>query len=177
MYPDPGFPGSNGGFMRKWVVALLFSCLLSSPASARPGDDAPIRSVVEAFRTAIIDKDREKFLGLFLHPGVTWQSVMSDARFDETRRKDPSARKSAFDPSNTPAAFIDRIIKDPKGNEETFTHVLIDSDGDNASVAFDFSYLRDGKVTNVGREYWLLVRTEAGWKIAAVTWSRNVPTD
>ena len=65
---------------------------------------------------------------------------------------------------------------DLKTNEETFSNILIDSDGDNASVAFDFSYMRDGRITNVGREYWLLARTEMGWKIAAVTYSRNFPT-
>lgn len=158
------------------VTALLFFCFFSSSASSRADDNAQIRSVVEDFRTAIIEKDREKFLGLFLHQAVTWQAVMSDARFEQAKQKDPAVRKAALDPTRTPASFIDGIVKDPKKNEETFSNVLIDSDGDTASVAFDFSYLRDEQITNVGREYWLLVRTEAGWKIAAVTYSRNVPT-
>ncbi len=49
----------------------------------------------------------------------------------------------------------------------------IDTDGTAASVAFDFQFLRNREVRNEGREYWLLVKTEAGWKIASVVWSRN----
>lgn len=164
--------------MRNFVVtALLFFCFFSSSyANARADDNVQIRSIIEDFRTAIIEKNREKFLGLFLHQAVTWQAVMSDARFEQARQKDPAAQKAAFDPAKTPATFIDGIAKDPKINEETFSDVLIDSDGDVASVAFNFSYIRDKQITNVGREYWLLVRTEAGWKIAAVTYSRNAPT-
>lgn len=169
---------SIGGFMRNFVVAaLLFFCFFpSSYANARADDNAQIRSLIEDFRTAIIEKDRDKFLGLFLHQAVTWQAVMSDARFEQAKQKDPAAQKAAFDPTKTPTTFIDGIAKDPKVNEETFSDVMIDSDGDVASVAFNFSYIRDKQITNVGREYWLLVRTEAGWKIAAVTYSRNVPT-
>lgn len=158
------------------VAALLFFCCLSASANGRADDNAQIRSVIEDFRTAIINKDREKFLGLFLHEDVTWQAVMSDARLEQAKQKDPAARKAAFDRAQSPANFIDGIAKDLKTNEETFSNILIDSDGDTASVAFDFSYMRDGRITNVGREYWLLARTEMGWKIAAVTYSRNFPT-
>lgn len=163
--------------MRNYVVTvLLFFCFSSSYANARADDNAQIRSVIEDFRAAIIEKDREKFLDLFLHQAVTWQAVMSDARFEQAKQKDPATQKAAFDLVKTPAAFIDGIVKDPKINEETFSNVLIDSDGDVASVAFDFSYIRDKQITNMGREYWLLVRTEVGWKIAAVTYSRSLPT-
>jgi hypothetical protein len=161
--------------MRKAVVALFVVGLLSFPAIGRADEKDGIRSVIQEFRSAIIEKDRERFLGLFLHPNVTWQAVMSDARFEQAKLKDPAAQKAAYDPARTPASFIDGIVKDPKRNEETFADVLIDTDGDTASVAFNFSYIRDQLVTNVGREHWLLVRTEAGWKIAAVSYSRNVP--
>ncbi len=163
--------------MRNLIVAalLFFYCSLAS-ANGRAEDNAQIRSVIEDFRTAIINKDREKFLGLFLHENVTWQAVMSDSRLEKERQEDPAAQKAVFDPIQTPKTFIDGIAKDPKVNEETFSNILIDSDGDTSSVAFDFSYMRDGRITNVGREYWLLVRTEMGWKIVAVTYSRNLPT-
>jgi len=160
------------------LLALAFSCCfcVCAFAKAPAADEAGIRRVIEDFRTAIIDKDQDRFLGLFLHEGVTWQSVMSDERLEQARQSDPTATKAAFDPKQTPAGFIAMIAKDAKPHEETFRNVEIDSDGDTASVAFDFTYARDGRVMNLGREYWLLVRADAGWKIAAVTWSRHAPT-
>lgn len=159
------------------VIVLLIFASFPASASGRAGGDAGIGSVISDFRSAILHKDREKFIGLFLHPHVTWQSVMSDDRLARERQENPAARKVVFDPARTPASFIDGIAGDPRIHEETFANVSIDSDGDAASVAFDFSYRHDGRVTNVGREYWLLVRTEAGWKIAAVTYSRNFPAE
>jgi hypothetical protein len=35
-------------------------------------------------------------------------------------------------------------------------------------VAFDYTFLANGKKTNWGREMWQLVRTEDGWKIFSV---------
>ena len=162
--------------MRRLLAAAL-SLFASTTALAGPrvDEDAGIRALIEDFRTAIIEKDRQKFLGLFLDGPVAWQSVSSDASLAQARQEDPAAQKAAFDPKQTPAGFIEMIARDAKANEETFVNVAIDSDGDAASVAFDFSYVRDGRTINVGREYWLLVRSNAGWKIVAVTWSRNTP--
>jgi ketosteroid isomerase-like protein len=159
------------------LLAAAFSLCLAFPAFAasHATDDAGIRAVIEDFRTAIIEKDQGRFLGLFLHEGITWQSVMSDARLEKAKQSNPELSKAAYDAKQSPAGFIAMIAKDPKRHEETFADVQIDSDGDAASVAFDFSYVHDGRVANAGREYWLLVRADSGWRIAAVTWSSHPP--
>ena len=160
------------------LIALLLLVLALPPmarAAAPAGDDAGIEAVIEQFRTAIIDKDRDAFLATFLHDAVTWQAAMSDARHARALETDPQARKVVVDPAGTPATFIDGIVRSPNRIEETFADVVIDSDGTVASVAFDFQFLVNDKATNVGREFWLMVKTENGWKIAAVTWSRNSP--
>lgn len=153
------------------VLALPFACHAAESTS----DASAVQAVIEQFRESIIEKDKKKFLDTFLHNQVTWQAATSDERHAAEIESDPEAQKVSYSPDNTPEKFIDGIIDNPGRTEETFSDIEIDADGAVASVAFNFEFLRNGKALNVGREYWLLVKTGTGWKIAAVTWSRNTP--
>ncbi|MCF7222338.1 YybH family protein [Marilutibacter chinensis] len=158
-----------------WLLAALLVVPLHANADGETTAEREIKTVIEHFETAIIDKDKEKFLSLFLHPNVTWQPVLSQERYTGLLQSDPDTSKAGYDPSETPERFIAGISASKSRIEETFENVVIDTDGEAASVAFDFKFLRDGTALNVGREYWLMVRTEDGWKITAVIWSRNTP--
>ncbi len=56
-------------------LAALFSILLALPlatlAEEQRSDQSTIGEVIEQFREAILEKDRNKFLGTFLHKQVT----------------------------------------------------------------------------------------------------------
>jgi len=140
-------------------------CVASAP------DRAAIASVIDSFRSAIIQRDKPRFLGLFVSPDLPWQSVLSDESLAELRSRDPQKNKLRFDPKNNPTSFIDFVASSKATSEETFSNVVIDGDGDVATVAFDYTFLSDGRATNSGKECWLLVRSEAGWKIMTVSWS------
>lgn len=162
-------------------IRLLPVCLLltlgfanHANASADVGH-VPIHAVVESFRTAIIDKDRARFLSLFAPGPVTWQSVRGDAVLHQLRKQEPRAAKVEFSREKTPTSFIDGIVASPVRIEETFDNVRIDSDRDVASVAFDYRFLRNGLESNRGLETWHLVRSESGWRIVSVVWSVNPP--
>ena len=157
------------------LLTLLFACSVTGNAAESGPGEREIHAVIDQFRESIVTKDKEGFVSLFLHDRVTWQPVMSDARYALSVKSDPEAAKVAYNPGDTPEKFIDGIVKSTAKIEETFSGIVIDSDGAAASVAFDFKFLSNGTVTNSGREYWLLVKTATGWKIAAVTWSRNTP--
>lgn len=164
--------------MRLIVLFLLALALpVNSSAAQSVNDEPEIQLLIDQFRESIVEKDKGKFLATFLHNSVTWQAATSDKRHTLEIKSDPEARKVSYDPSDTPESFIDGIVKSQANIEETFSGVEIDSDGTVASVAFNFEFLVDGQATNVGREYWLLVKTATGWKIAAVTWSRNTPSE
>ena len=173
-------------------LLLALACLLSCPAFAQAGsppastpagietsdsaDARPVQqieAVIEAFRTAIIDKDKARFAGLFLHDNITWQDVTGDASLQRIRARRPEATKVRVDPRDTPLSFIDGIVSDPDRSEEKFRNVRIDTDGDIASVHFDYSFHSNDRETNHGEEAWHLVRTDDGWKIASVIWSMN----
>lgn len=158
---------------------LLFAWLLSFPAL---GQTAPqdavetqrIEAVIEAFRTSIIDKDKSRFVGLFLHEGITWQSVRGDDSLRRLRQKQPEAAKVEVDPARGYVSFIDGIVAGKKRFEEKFWNVNIETDGDIASVRFDYSFHAGDSETNRGKEAWQLVNTGDGWKIVSVIWSVHV---
>lgn len=167
---------------------LLAACLaLATPeciAQAVPvqsakqvsaGAEREIGAVIELFRTAIIDKDKARFMNLFPEGGtVAWQDVTGDANLHALRKARPQAKKVDVDPDgNNHVAFIDGIVAQGERTEETFDNISIDTDGDIASVTFDYRFLSDGRETNRGKEAWHLVRTDAGWKIVSVIWSTN----
>lgn len=161
---------------------LLAACLLCAPAFAQDASMAmpdpqaaakrEIGAVIEAFRSAIIEKDKPKFLALFPDSGpVAWQSVISDDNLKQLRLKKPDTGKARPNAKYTHLGFIDGIVADKERAEETFDNIRIDTDGDVAAVAFDYRFLSDGRETNRGLESWNLVRTDDGWKIVSVVWS------
>lgn len=166
---------------------LVFATVLSlsaglHPASAArndPDDVAAVRAVVEAFRTSIINKDKATFVGLFHSDNpehVTWQLVDDDARVARLKEFVPEARRVVWWPENNYLAMIDRTVAAGSQRiEEVFRDVIIDTDGEIASVNFDYSLLSDGKEQHWGREMWHLIRTDDGWKIISVIWSQRDP--
>lgn len=165
--------------MKKLLLALTlllapFAALAQAPVDP---DEAGIRRVVEAFRLSIIERDKERFLKLFLEGGVSWQSTLSDAALARLHAKNPKVVKLRVNPANNPTSFIDEVIADKASSEETFNNIRIDSDGDVAAVTFDYRFLSDGKETNYGKEAWQLIRTADGWRIVSVIWSVNLPVE
>ena len=160
--------------MQRFILtaALLFGVYL--PASAQVADNGKqqIEAVVEAFRTAIINKDKEKFMQLFLREETTWITSVTERSRDlmvARHRDKPRPPKTGV--PGTPRDFIGSIAARSDRSEETFDNVRIDTDGEVAQVWFDYVFKRDGYAANWGKEAWQLVRTDAGWKIVSVIWS------
>jgi ketosteroid isomerase-like protein len=145
------------------------------PACASPADEAGIRKVVASFGQAIIQRDKPAFLKLFLSPGVTWQSVLSDNTLARLKKKKPEAVKAKYRQDRNAESFIDGVVASKKTSEETFDNIRIDTDGDVAVVTFDYTFLSDGHKTNWGKECWLMVRAEDGWKITTLAYSIVTP--
>lgn len=56
-------------------------------------------------------------------------------------------------------------------SKSDFTISGLNKDRPLALVAFDFTFLEDGKVTNSGLEHWTIARIDGEWKILAVVWT------
>ena len=160
------------------VVPLALCIALAGCQTTRPQgpatDVAAIQQVVESFRTSIIRKDKPTYMGLFFSDrpeAIGWQFVSEDTRLAHIRKTKPDAIKARSIPGNNFISLIDAAVATPEPREETFDDVRIDTDGEIASVSFDYTFLANGKPTNWGREMWQLVRTEQGWKIFSVVYT------
>lgn len=162
--------------MRRATTLMLFLLFLPALAKATaPEAQTPIRAVIEQFRTTIARKDKAGFLALFAQPPIMWRTVIGDAMLKQIEKRHPNATKAPLDPHSNYRQFIDFVTTHKGPVEETFHNIRIDSDGDVASVNFDYTFRMDNHETNRGQESWQLLRTDAGWRIVSVVWSTHRP--
>ena len=156
----------------------LIACSSVLRTTANASDLAALQQIVESFRTSIIKKDKNTFMGLFFSDKpemITWQSVVDDPSLRRIKETRPQALKARHRPESNFVSFIDSIVESKRSEEEQFSDVFIDTDGEVASISFNYVYLTEGRPTNHGREKWLLVRTERGWKITSVIYTVRLP--
>jgi hypothetical protein len=158
---------------------LLAAALLGCQSAALPAHGAPehrlaIEQVLNSFGRAIAEKNKALYMSLFFSdkPGeIGWQYVSEDTRLAQIRKKKPDAIKARRIPGNNFVSLIDESVGTNESREEKFFNVHIDTDGEIASVLFDYEFYAAGKKTNWGKEHWQLVRTERGWKIPSVVYT------
>lgn len=139
----------TSGFQSAFLIVGLVAGL-PAQASQRPSpaDVAAIKQVVESFRTSLINKDKPTYMSLFFSDkpeDIGWQYVSEDVRLQDIRRAKPDAIKARRIPANNFIALIDGAVASPKPKEETFSNTKIETDGDVASVSFDYSFHDDGE--------------------------------
>lgn len=151
------------------LAALLCTCVVSGVrASDAPTAQAQIEQVVEQFQAAIIAHDKTALEAMFVADGGSWFEVLGEDAYLKLKAKKPELSRVHADNFHRFAAFVGDS-KQPI--EEKFSNVRIQTDGAVASVYFDFSFLVDGMVSNVGSETWQMVNTGDGWKISAMAYS------
>lgn len=155
----------------------ITACATTTPkhlVSNTQETQADILQVVENFRTAIIQKDKSKYMRLFFSANaedIGWQFVSEDTRLLKIRKEKPDAIKARKIPGNNFIALIDDAVRTQESREEKFQNIDVLTDGEIASVAFDYEFFEGSNKTNWGKEMWQLVRTEDGWKIFSVVYT------
>jgi hypothetical protein len=71
--------------------------------------------------------------------------------------------------------FISEICMTSKAQEEKFYNQQINTDGNIASVSFDYSYYSGKRMMQWGHEKWNLVKVEKEWLITDVVYSIHFP--
>ena len=160
------------------MIALISMTMMGVTAegTAKTGlmgsSDVEIHKVMTQFQKALQDKKKDDILGLFVNDDVPVTASASDKTLARVREKKADAAKILY---STSGKFATEIGTDKDSSEERFSNIKIDSDGAVAAVSFDFVFLGDGKPLNIGKEAWLLVNTEKGWKISSIAYSMNFP--
>lgn len=167
------------------VNRILLMCIfiMSFSAFAEQGVN-DINQVVKIFEQSIKDKNKNKFLMLFINEPVTWVGVYHEKDYQNELEwsKSPEGKalkKKIGDKFRAPAkvrfsspeVFIDSIIDNTKQPIEKVSNVKVNTDGEVAAISFDYQFF-DGDIrVNYGTEHWQLIRTIHGWKISAVNYS------
>jgi hypothetical protein len=160
------------------ACAALAGCAAAPRQVGNADDVRAVADVVERFRVALLNKDKASYMRLFFSSDprdIGWQAVLDDPSLSQVRARNPEAVKAARRAERSFVSLIDSVVASKTAEEETMSNVAVDTDGEVAAVAFDYSYLSDHRVTNWGREQWQLVRTEAGWKIFSVIYTVRLP--
>ncbi len=150
-------------FPRPAGLILCAGLITASHASAQPSTHAEdvkaIEQVLETFRTALVNKDKPTYMSLFFSDkaeDIGWQFVSEDVRLQDVRRTKPDAIKARQIPSNNFISLIDNAVASSTPKEEVFSNPRIETDGDAASLTFDYTFLSDGVKQNWGKEMWQL---------------------
>ncbi len=154
-------------------LSLLFAVLalaFALPCAAADSPKAEINKVIASFQSSLKKHDAEALSRLFLPDSDAWVTTLGDATLKTMRDKHPTAPHYKV---GARKSFLDFVGSSSSSIEENFHDVRIDTDGSVASVYFSFEFLMDGKVQNRGAETWQLVKTDDGWKIAAMLYSSN----
>ncbi|HEX8955626.1 MAG TPA: hypothetical protein VF798_05100, partial [Burkholderiaceae bacterium] len=147
-----------------FALAPEFSFAAEQPSQAK----ADIEQVVDTFKAAIIRHDGQGLKELFLPDHGNWLSVIHEELYRKVVERNPEAQR--INPS-TYASFADFVTHAKEPVEERFYNVRIETNGTIGIVYFNFDFLEGGKIENRGDETWQLIKTDKGWKIAAMLYS------
>ena len=164
----------------KYIFCIFIYVFSFNTCLAGISEDQELRAVIKAFDESIKNKDRERFLDLFIEKGVSWIGVFSEkgmerrtALIEKINKEDNKKFVATRYFLSSPQEFIEGIISDEMSSMEEFSNIKIHSDSNIATVYFDYIFYSDNKKQNWGSESWQLVKTTKGWKIQAVSFSIN----
>lgn len=155
--------------MQQIILAFLLILIPQSVFSQErnTNDKQEIRKMLSTFMQCLVEKDSIKFYNLFHKDPVVWVGVTQEKSHKAELKKD-STEKDYF--WATYKQFYHRI-SNVGANEEKFYNVNIIEDGYIASVIFDYSFWKNKKKQNWGKESWGLIKTNHQWKITSVIFS------
>jgi hypothetical protein len=103
------------------TAALCLTLFAGAPQPAHAENPAESRqkidAVIKAFAKALVDKDKEGFMRLFLREDITWVGVYTDGSLARYRAslKDPKEASPKTE-SSTPRKFIEKIVRAPEAH-------------------------------------------------------------
>lgn len=160
--------------MHARMLGLALVLLMPFAAGAQDRDRAEVEigKVMERFSEAVRTRDRQAFMDLFVDGKVSWIGVMSEAEYAKQAGKPGVPGKLLH---SSPSEFMDLVNQFHHPVTEKFSNVVIHTDGEVATVYFDYEFRHGHDLHNWGAESWMLVRGEQGWKIHAANFSYNTP--
>jgi hypothetical protein len=162
---------------RPALPSLFLSLVLLSvslAARANTPDEAALLALRAAFGKAIETKDLAALRALFYDGKIVWRATGHPA----SRAQSAKLRgQSSVPVVEEEGAHL--FLDDPQAKSlalrETFGPARIDTDGQMASMTFNYDFRTNGQVSNWGKENWQLVKVDGQWKILHLLFSYHFP--
>ncbi|MCA6364703.1 MAG: nuclear transport factor 2 family protein [Bacteroidetes bacterium] len=148
-------------------IPVLALFLLSFSPDQTKSDEEQIKQVVNSFMHCFEVKDSAAFYSLFHEDPVVWVGITKENTLMKYRKKNPKEPDFFSDSYQT---FYSSITPQEK-EAEKFYNLVIHHDECIASVTFDYSFWKNGKPLNWGKESWALIKVNGQWKITSVVFS------
>ena len=148
-------------------LALIQLMHLSSSAQQAPDNKGQINALLKTYVRSVIERDSSAYYSLFNDGPVEWAAAVKDRSQAKLNEKSPQATNYF---SSSYKSFF-RYLYKKQSTEDKFDHIRIVEDGTVASVAMDYSFWADGKMTNWGCKYLGLININGKWKITSVIFS------
>jgi hypothetical protein len=152
------------------IVALI-AALGAAPVSAgtAASEEASVLAVMDRFDSAIREHDAAALKNLFYNGEIIWKLTLSPAQVERLEKK----FKEIGPVTDRFGGY--RLLDDERFKltpiAERFYNPQVVTDGQVATLMFDYDFTMNCKPLNWGKETWQLVKTDAGWKILNLLYS------
>lgn len=152
--------------MRLSLPLLLALGLLASCTA--PGAGSAEYAPSDADRAAITDVVQRAFDAIETNDQAAWAEVLTSKGMFSSIRGAAGERRIGF---QTYAEAAANTTPPPNAYLERWWDPIIMVDGDIATVWTPYDFLIDGKFSHSGIDVIVLLRSDAGWKIASIAWN------
>ncbi len=148
-------------------LPLLLALGLSASCAA-PGASTAEYAPSESDRAAITDVVQRAFDAIETNDQAAWAEVLTSKGMYTSIRGAAGERRIGF---QTYAEAAENTTPPPNAYLERWWDPIILVDGDIAMVWTPYDFLIDGKFSHSGIDAIVLLRSDAGWKIASIAWN------
>lgn len=151
-------------------IIVLTAILKQSHAQQMADDKQELIRLINVYSKSVIEKDSTTFYELFNDGPVTWCAALKDRSQAKEIEKKGAKKAGSNYFSGSYKGFM-RSLSRFKTTEDKFDNVHIVEDGTVASIAMDYSFWANDKMTNWGGKYLTLIKRDGKWKITSVIYS------
>lgn len=153
------------------VISLCFLTIVVSGCSAIHKSNVIANGITANFSKAVEEKNSEKFRSLFLNENVSWLAIVSEHDISGVYKNEKKQKK--VNPHEI-VPFSNWLEKNQESTKVTFSNCKTSGDADVMVTDCEYAFYLGGVKTNYGRECFILVNTESGWKISGVAFSSTL---
>ncbi len=119
------------------------------------------------FSRAVKEKNAGNFKSLFLNENVSWYAIVSEQDINRYKNN-PNHKKVNL---HEIGPFSEWLVKTQESTEVNFSDCKTSGDADVIVSDCEYAFYLGGRKNNYGREVFILINTESGWKISAIAFS------